>query len=132
MRNFEKRNKIVRDFFVKWKKDWLKNHPGQKEPRVWNYSLKDYIYITKLSKTETAYHATWIVASMNMVKNHFDEMLRYAVKKEEIRPKSNRNQSGFSRLIIMERKIKGVGTAKLTVGVRICDNRKEQYCITAA
>lgn len=85
----------------------------------------------KLSKTETAYHATWIVASMNMVKNHFDEILRYAVKKEEIRPKSNRNQSGFSRLIIMERKIKGVGTAKLTVGVRICDNRKEQYCITA-
>lgn len=131
MRNFEKRRQIILDFYVQWRKDWLKSHPGQKVPRVYNNSLRDYIYITKLSKTETTYHSTWLVASMNMVKNHFDEILRYAVKKDEIKPKSNRNQSGLSKLIIMERKINGVGNAKLTVGVRICDNKKEQYCITA-
>lgn len=131
LRNFEKRNQIIQDFYKKWKKDWLAAHPGQKEPRVYNYSLRNYIYITKLSKRETTYQATWRVMSTNMVKNHFDEILKYAIKVDEVKPKANKNQSGFSKLIIMERKIKGVGTAKLTVGVRICDGNNEQYCITA-
>lgn len=131
MRNFEKRNRIIRDFFVQWKKEWLKNHPGQKEPRVWNYSLRDYIYVTKLSKNETAWHSVYTLAAIRMIREHFDEILKFAVKKNTIQPKGNSHQSGFSKLIVMERKINGIGTAKLTVGVRKCDGKNEQYCITA-
>ena len=41
------------------------------------------------------------------------------------------NQSGFSEMIIMECPLVGIGTAKLTVGVKKKTGMKIQYCITA-
>lgn len=131
MRNFEKRRQIIVDFYRQWRKQWLADHPGQREPRVYNYSLKDYIYVTKLSRNETAFHSVYTLTTMRMIKNHFNEILRYAVAKDYIMPKNNSHQSGYYKLIIMERKIKNIGAAKLTVGVRKCDEKKEQYCITS-
>ncbi len=43
----------------------------------------------------------------------------------------SRYAKGFTKLIILEREVKGVGTAKLTVGVKP-DGEMVQYCLTAA
>lgn len=56
--------------------------------------------------------------------------MRFAVKKEESVPHSGMSK-GFCKIIILERHVKGKGTAKLTVGVRP-DGEMVQYCITAA
>lgn len=132
LRNFPSRREIIYRHYDNWRSNWLASHPGEKYPRVYNYSLRGYIYVTALSKSETAYRGTATVLSMTMIKNHFDEILRYAVLvQDNVQPKNNTNQSDYWKLIILEKKIRGVGTAKLTVGVKKSNNNKEQYCITA-
>jgi hypothetical protein len=42
-----------------------------------------------------------------------------------------KNQGEFSEMIIMECPLVGIGTAKLTVGVKKKTGMKIQYCITA-
>ena len=54
--------------------------------------------------------------------------MRFAVKKEEVVPHSLAGKH-FTKLIILEREIKGFGTAKLTVGVNQA-GRLMNYCIT--
>ena len=75
-------------------------------------------------------HAANHPDALHFITEHFNEVLRYAVKKEESVPHSGQSR-GFSKIIILEREIKGVGTAKLTVGVRP-DGEMVHYCITAA
>lgn len=49
-----------------------------------------------------------------------------------VKPKlDNKNQEDFSEIIIMECPLIGMGTAKLTVGVKKKSGMKIQYCITA-
>lgn len=130
MRNFEKRKQIVVDFYMQWKRDWLKSHPGQKEPRVWNYSLRDYIYVTKLSRKETAFQSAPDLLAVLLIKTNFDEILRFAKKRYEAKTKEgDKNQSQFSKLIILEKELEKA-TVKLTVGINTFGGRKVQYCIT--
>lgn len=130
MRNFEKRYQIVCDFYKKWKKDWLSSHPGQREPRVWNYSLRDYIYVEKISKNETAFHAASDLLAINLIKTDFDSILKYAIKKYEVPTKQgNKRQEQFYKLIILEKEL-DKATVKMTVGVNKNGGKKVQYCIT--
>ena len=43
----------------------------------------------------------------------------------------NKNQQPFERMLIMEYELVGIGTVKMTVGVRRRTQEKVQYCITA-
>ena len=106
---------------------WRKGRPG---PKTYNNSLKGYIRVNRRSASETAYWGSKNPDSLPFITDHFNEVLRYAVKKEESVPHSGQSK-GFSKIIILERHVKGIGTAKLTVGVRP-DGEMVQYCITAA
>ena len=106
--------------------EWRKGRP---EPKTWNNSLRGYIRVNRRSASETAYWGSKNPATLPFITEHFNEVLRFAVKKEESVPHSGQSK-GFIKIIILEREIKGVGTAKLTVGVRP-DGEMMHYCITA-
>ena len=113
----------VKSAMAKWR-------DSREEPKAYNYSLKGYITVSsRISTRETPYHASRTPESTEAVCSHFNEILRFAVKKEEVEPHSNFG-SKFKKLIILERRLTGGVTAKLTVGVTANDNLV-QYCITA-
>jgi len=105
---------------------WRKSRP---EPKTWNNSPRGYIRVNRRSASETAYWGSKNPDTLPFITDHFNEIVRFAVKKEESLPHSGMSK-GFSKIIILERHVKGVGTAKLTVGVRP-DGEMVQYCITA-
>ncbi len=106
--------------------EWRMSRP---EPKTYNNSLRGYIKVSTHSERETAYWGSRNPENTAIICNHFNEVLRYAVKKGEVEPHPGA-AAKFSKLIILEREIKGVGTAKLTVGVKP-DGEMVQYCITA-
>ena len=107
--------------------EWRESHA---ESKVWNNSLRRYVIIRHRSVSETAYWGSKTPASAALISGHFNEIMRYAVRtSEEALPHSG-NSKGFTSLIFLERKVEGIGTAKLTVGV--CpDGELVQYCMTA-
>lgn len=107
--------------------EWREGRPGS---RTYNNSLRGYIRVSSHSERETAYLGSRTPESTDIICNHFNEVLRYAVKKAEVEPHPGA-ASKFSKLIIFEREIKGLGTAKLTVGVNRQTGEMLQYCITA-
>jgi len=114
----------VKSAMVQWRE-------SREEPKAYNYSLRGYITVSnRISTRETPYHASHTVESTEAVCSHFNEILRYAVKKEEVEPHSNFG-SKFKKLIILERRLTSGLTAKLTVGV-LPDESLVQYCITAS
>jgi hypothetical protein len=106
---------------------WRESRP---EPKAYNNSLRGYITVKRRSISETAYWGSKNPDSPPFITDHFNEIMRFAVKKEESVPHSGQSK-GFSKIIILERHVKGIGTAKLTVGVRP-DGEMVQYCISAA
>lgn len=118
------RQKLIWSYYEQWKKD----HP---ELCVFNYSLKDLIYMEHISIEETSGHASLSYLSTLAVLQ-LDAILRYArlVDDTPIK-KGTKNQMQFSRVLIMEHNLVGIGRVKLTVGVRRSDKTKVQYCITA-
>lgn len=123
--NKSKRRKAILRFFA----EWMAKHPKAK---VWNCSIREYICVDKrVSPDETSHWAQHRYMSTVLVLYHFDEILRYAKKTGEADPKSKTSSGRFSKLILLERTVKGVGKAKLTVGVRKDDGKKTEYCITA-
>lgn len=105
---------------------------GKENPLVYNNSLRCYITINHHeSVRETSHYASFNPLTKEMVVNNFTEILRYARKVGEYPPKENSGQRRFVRLINLEREIEGLGTARLTVGVKP-DGQMVQYCITAA
>ena len=60
-----------------------------------------------------------------------DAILTYAKKVGAVPPKANGNQKPFESMIIMHYESPGIGTVKMTVGVRRGNHEKVQYCITA-
>lgn len=123
--NKSKRRKAILKFF----EEWLSAHP---KGRIWNYNLKEYIYVDmRTSADETSTWAQHRYISTVLVLYHFTEILRYAKETDRVAPKSKTAKKKFSELILMERTVKGVGKAKLTVGIVKEDESKKQYCITA-
>ena len=104
---------------------WVASRP---EPRIWNNSLRSHIYVTGRTRREIPYWGSKRKESTTAICEHLNEILRFAVKKEEVQPHSNSSRK-FQKLIILERKIEGLGVAKLTVGLNQ-EGKLVQYCIT--
>ena len=122
--DIKRRTQIIRDFYREWK---VKN-PSQ---RKYNLSLKEYINIRMVSIVETSEHAAKNYLSTLAVLQ-LDAILVGArmVSQRKTKP-GNKNQQPFERMLIMEYELVGIGTVKMTVGVRRRTQEKVQYCITA-
>ena len=119
------REQIISDVYRKW----YEENPSK---AVYNEDLRDNINVRFLSITETMRHAAKTYLSTLAVLQ-LDVILKCATKVGEpmpIKPEVN-NQSIFEEMIIMECPLVGIGTAKLTVGVKKKTGMKIQYCITA-
>ena len=118
------REKIIRDFYREWKE----RNPSQ---RKFNLSLKEFINIRMVSIIETSEHASKSYLSTLAVLQ-LDSILIGAKKVSIKKTKpGNKNQQPFERIMIMEYELTGIGTVKMTVGVRKRTREKVQYCITA-
>ena len=118
-----KRRNIISNFYREWK---LKN-PLQ---RRFNISLKEYINIRFVSITETCTHASRSYLSTLAVLQ-LDAILTGAKKVATVPAKKNQNQKEFEKMLIMQYHCPGIGTVKMTVGVKRKTHEKVQYCITA-
>lgn len=119
------REQIISDVYRKW----YEKNPSK---AVYNVDLQDNINVRFLSITETMRHAAKTYLSTLAVLQ-LDVILKCATKVGEptpIKPGVN-NQGIFEEMIIMECPLVGIGTAKLTVGVKKKTKLKIQYCITA-
>ena len=118
------RNHLIRQFYFQW----MGRHEDRK---VFNKSLKDYIYIKYISVNETAGHASLRYLSTLAVLQ-LDAILPNAELKysSPANPRT-KNQKGFNRMLIMEYKCPAIGLVRLTVGQKSSDGSKVQYCITA-
>ena len=124
LEDIKRRTQIIRDFYREWK---VKN-PSQ---RKYNLSLKEYINIRMVSIVETSEYAAKNYLSTLAVLQ-LDAILVGGgmVSQRKIKP-GNKNQQPFERMLIMEYELVGIGTVKMTVGVRRRTQEKVQYCITA-
>ena len=120
----KERERIIREFYHEWKE----KNPLQ---RKYNLTLKEYINIRMVSIVETSEHAAKSYLSTLAVLQ-LDAILvgakKISIKK--VKP-NNKNQQPFERMMIMEYELVGIGTVKMTVGVRRRTQEKVQYCITA-
>ena len=122
--DIQQRELIIRDFYREWKE----KNPLQ---RKYNLSLKEYINIRMVSIVETSEHAAKSYLSTLAVLQ-LDAILVGAKKVSARNTKNNnKNQKPFEKIIIMEYDLVGIGTVKMTVGVRRRTREKVQYCITA-
>ena len=118
-----KRRSIISNFYREWKE----KNPLQ---RRFNLSLKEYINIRFVSITETCTHASRSYLSTLAVLQ-LDAILTGARKVATVPAKKNQNQKGFEKMLIMQYHCPGIGTVKMTVGVKRRTHEKIQYCITA-
>lgn len=120
----KERERIIREFYHEWKE----KNPLQ---RKYNLALKEYINIRMVSIVETSEHAAKSYLSTLAVLQ-LDAILVGAKKVsiKKVKP-NNKNQQPFERMMIMEYELVGIGTVKMTVGVRRRTQEKVQYCITA-
>lgn len=118
-----KRRNIIANFYREWK---LKNPLQQR----FNLSLKEYINIRFVSITETCTHASRSYLSTLAVLQ-LDAILTGAKKVTTVPAKKNQNQKEFEKMLIMHYLCPGIGTVKMTVGVKRKTHEKIQYCITA-
>ena len=124
LEDIRERERIIREFYREWKE----KNPSQ---RKYNLSLKEYINIRMVSIVETSEHAAKSYLSTLAVLQ-LDAILTGARKVSLKKPKpGNKNQQSFERIMIMEYDLVGIGTVKMTVGVRRRTQEKVQYCITA-
>ena len=124
LEDIRERERIIREFYREWKE----KNPSQ---RKYNLSLKEYINIRMVSIVETSEHAAKSYLSTLAVLQ-LDAILTGARKVSLKKPKPrNKNQQPFERIMIMEYDLVGIGTVKMTVGVRRRTQEKVQYCITA-
>ena len=120
----KERERIIREFYHEWKE----RNPLQ---RKYNLALKEYINIRMVSIVETSEHAAKSYLSTLAVLQ-LDAILVGAKKVSIKKTKAdNKNQQPFERMMIMEYELVGIGTVKMTVGVRRRTQEKVQYCITA-
>ena len=124
LEDIKEREKIIRDFYREWKE-------RNRSQRKFNISLKEFINIRMISIIETSEHAAKTYLSTLAVLQ-LDSILVGAkpvsVKKTK---EGNKNQKPFEKILIMKYDLVGIGTVKMTVGVRRRTNEKVQYCITA-
>ena len=123
--DIKERERIISDMYRRW-------YEANPSKAVFNANLNDYINVRFLSINETMRHAAKTYLSTLAVLQ-LDLILRNAYQVgESCPPKVGvNNQKEFSEIIVMECPLVGIGTAKLTVGVKKKTDMKIQYCITA-
>ena len=117
------RQKLILAFYANWKR----MNPNR---RVFNDSLRDFIYVKYISLQETSGQASLTYLSTLAVLQ-LSTILREAVLEKELRPKQETsNQRLFEKMLQMNHSLPGIGRVKLLVGVKRSDKMKVQYCIT--
>ena len=112
------RERIIKDYYVKW----IAQNPSK---AVWNTSLKSFIKVKYISVNETIERAARHYDSTMAVLN-LTQILKEAKVVSFDRAKHNdKNQKGFSRVIIMRWK-----SVRLIVGQQKGNGDYVQYCIT--
>jgi hypothetical protein len=127
----KQRKQFIVDFYGKW----IIANP---EKRLYNKSLKAFIEVRFLSLEETAGHASVSYKSTVAV-TFLSEVIENAVVQKDKKgqiitdvPKPDiKNQSRFSKLLIMRHEKAEFGKIKLTVGELRGSGQKIQYCISA-
>lgn len=106
------REKLIDDFF----RNWYSQHSSKE---VFNVRMNENILVRKVSIDEAKEHAAKRYKSTIAVLKHFDEILANAssIGKTAIKA-GDRNQSRFDYMLIMSYLCEGVGTIKLTIGIR--------------
>ena len=117
------RRTIISNFYREWK-------IANPTLKPYNLSLKEFINIRFVSITETCTHASRSYLSTLAVLQ-LDAILTNARKIGEVPAKANGNQKPFDKMIVMTYNCPGIGSVKMTVGVRRGNHEKVQYCITA-
>lgn len=88
------RKQIIKNFYA----NWIAEHP---EKRVWNNSLKSFIYVKGQSINETAGHASLSLESTHAV-FQLTEVLKEATVKEIWVPKhGDKNQKPYSEMRLL-------------------------------
>lgn len=122
--DLKKRAKIIIDFYSQWEKE----NPLK---RVKNEALGTFVNIRYVSIDETQRHASKNYLSTLAVLQ-LDAILAGAKKVGKPVPADHtkKNQRQFNKMQIMKYTLAGIGTVKLTVGIK---KNKDyvQYCITA-
>lgn len=124
IQEIRQRQQIISRFYYNWK---IK-HP---EKRIFNQDLKEFINVRQVSIEEAKEHSA---KSYNSTKAFMkiDEVLEKAKKITEVPPKrGNKNQSRFSKMIILSHALEEIGIIKLTVGILKSNKDKIQYGISA-
>lgn len=124
IQEIRKRQQIISQFYYNWKL----SHP---EKRIFNQDLKEFINIRQVSIEEAKEHSA---KSYNSTKAFMkiDEVLEKAKKIAEVPPKQgNKNQSRFSKMLILSHTLEEIGIIKLTVGILKSNKDKIQYGISA-
>ena len=127
----KQRKQFIIDFYGKW----IIANPSK---RLYNKSLKAFIEVRFLSLEETAGRASSNYKSTLSV-TFLSEIIENAIASKDKKgniitemPKLNvKNQSRFSKLLIMGYEKVDFGKIKLTVGELRGSGQKIQYCITA-
>jgi hypothetical protein len=118
------RKKFIKDFYVKWNIE----NPTK---CIYNFDLKDFIFVRFLSLHETSLLAALSYKSTIAV-TYLTEILENATVEKRVKPKANnQNQKRFSEIVLMKYNKKGFGKIKLTIGILKESKLKIQYCITA-
>ena len=112
------RKQIIKDFYAVW----CAEHPDKK---VWNKSLKAYIFVKYLSINETVGHASGTVESTEAVMKLSSILENARVVACKPRKQGDNNQKMFSKIVILM-----YGSIKLTVGLQKNNGEYIQYCIT--
>lgn len=124
IQEIRQRQQIISQFYYNWKIA----HP---EKRIFNHDLKEFINVRQVSIEEAKEHSA---KSYNSTKAFMkiEEVLEKAKKVAEVPPKQgNKNQSRFSKLLILSHTIEEIGIIKLTVGILKSNKDKIQYGISA-
>lgn len=124
MEEIRMRQRIIHDFMVRWRED-------NPEKKRFNKSLNEDILVRQISMIEAFEHSAKSCRSTKAVLM-LDTVLSDAVKVATTRPKAgDKNQKGFKQVLAMLYEDINLGRIKLTVGVRIQNEEKVQYGITA-
>lgn len=92
--------------------------------------LRSKIYIKSKFIRETIHHASKSDQSTKIAL-HMIKFIKSARFEKLTEPKKNKNQKGFSSVIILKSEINKIGKAKIVIGIEKIDNNKDFYCITA-
>ncbi len=111
------RKQIIKDYYA----SWIALHPDK---RIWNDSLKSFIYVKGQSINETAGHASLSFESTQAVLQ-MTEILQKATVKETWAPKhGNKNQKPYSKMHLLRWK-----NYRLIIGYQKSRDEWVQYYI---